>query len=78
MRKLFVRHNEKGSISIKSYDEYLTLRINHVSQFGDTLSETEISLSPNDALHLQVPFHLDDADPEQADDPEECIRNVES
>lgn len=72
MSKLFVRHNEKGSISIKSYDKYLTLRINHVSPFGDTLSETEISLSPNDALHLAV---LSDPEPV---DPEEYIHNVES
>lgn len=52
MSKLFVRHNEQGSLSIRSEDEHKTYRLIHQSQLGSIMSETEISLQPHEALHL--------------------------
>lgn len=56
MSRLFVRHNEQGSVSVNSQDEHRILRVIHQSQSGDILSETEIALQPNEGLHIiQLP-----------------------
>lgn len=65
MSKLFVRHNEQGSISVNSEDSHSILRIIHQSQFGDIMSETEISLQPNQVLHvIRVPEPMPEESPD--------------